>query len=78
MDSILFYLAFGGATSILIYGGIQLARRYPRIQQPPEPRGYTEEEWRQIVRDNEQWCATERERIQKQEVCSDKSHWKSQ
>lgn len=33
------------------------------------------EEVRQEMRNK--WKATERERIQKQEVCSDKSHWKS-
>lgn len=77
MNSILFYLSFGGAALILIYGGIQIMRKYPRLKQPPEPRGFIEAEWVQITKQNEEWCGREleRERIQKQEVCSDKSHW---
>lgn len=72
-----FILAFGGAALIMIYGAIQIMRRYPRIPQPLEPRGLTEAEWGEITQQNEAWCGQqrERERIQKREVCSDKNHW---
>jgi hypothetical protein len=35
----LFYLALGGAILILIYGGIQIMRRFPRLKprQPEDP-----------------------------------------
>lgn len=69
MDHLLFYVVFGGAALILIYGGIQIRRRYPRIKHTEEPRGFTETEWREIVKSNEVWCEQERERerIQRQD-----------
>lgn len=66
-----FYIAIGGAILILLFGGIRIMRRYPRIQKVQEQRAFTQTD--------EAWPGqkVERERIQKQEVCSDKSHWHS-
>lgn len=88
MDA-LYYLALGGAVLIMVYGGIQIMRRYPRIRQP-QPEGdehlYTVahrvwETGNTVVGSvdeagNFTMREIERERIQKQEVCSDKSHWR--
>lgn len=87
MDSLFFYAALGGAILILIYGAVQIRRRYP----------FTRAEWKSIkaglddveagrAKPIEQVRAElrdeadkrERERIQKREVCSDKSHWRSE
>lgn len=83
----LFYAALGGAILILIYGCIQMRRWYPftraelksikaRLDDVEAGRAKPIEQVRAELRNEA--GARERERIQKQEVCSDKSHWRSE
>lgn len=62
-------IAVGGVILIFVFGGIWIIRTYPRKRRAPEQRAFTHSD--------EAWPGqeVERERIRKQEVCSDKSHW---
>lgn len=40
MGDTFFYLLIGGAILILLYGGLQIYFRYPRIKPPEEPDPY--------------------------------------
>lgn len=69
MDDIFLHVALGGAILILIYGGVRITQRYPRIKRT-KPLDQIREEARS------QWEATERERIRAGQACSDKTHWR--
>jgi hypothetical protein len=80
MDNVFFCVALGGAIFILIYGGLQIRRRYPltRAELKSIKAGLKDVEAGR-TKPIEQVRAEmrERERIRHGEACSDKSHWRN-